>query len=72
MSSSSDWDISRNLGIHRVIEPAGLLPQAAWKLDNTPVAQFAETLALYALDALDDRQELAELELLEQEGPASS
>lgn len=44
MPSSSDWDISRNLGIHRVIEPAGYLPQAAWKLDNTPVAQFAETL----------------------------
>jgi len=44
MPSSSDWDISRNLGIHRVIEPAGLLPQAAWKLDNTPAAQFSETL----------------------------
>jgi L-erythro-3,5-diaminohexanoate dehydrogenase len=44
MPSYSDWDVSRNLGIHRVIEPAGLLPQAAWKLDNTPVAQFAETL----------------------------
>jgi L-erythro-3,5-diaminohexanoate dehydrogenase len=44
MPSSSDWDISRDLGIHRVIEPAGSLPQAAWKLDNTPVAQFAETL----------------------------
>jgi len=44
MPSSNDWDISRNLGIHRVIEPAGLLPQAAWKLDNTPIALFAETL----------------------------
>src|SRR6266571_3307093 len=44
MPSSSDWDIARNLGIHRVIEPVGLLPQAAWKLDNTPVAQFSETL----------------------------
>ncbi len=44
MPSSDDRDILRNLGIHRVIEPAGLLPQAAWKLDNTPVAQFAETL----------------------------
>jgi len=42
--SSSDLDISRHLGIHRVIEPAGFLPQSAWKLDNTPVAQFAETL----------------------------
>jgi len=44
MPSSSAWDIARNLGIHRVIEPVGLLPQAAWKLDNTPVAQFSETL----------------------------
>src|SRR6266516_2360964 len=44
MPTSSDWDIARNLGIHRVIEPVGLLPQAAWKLDNTPVAQFSETL----------------------------
>ena len=44
MPSSNDWDISRNLGIHRVIEPIGLLPQAAWKVDNTPVAQFSETL----------------------------
>jgi L-erythro-3,5-diaminohexanoate dehydrogenase len=24
------------LGSHRVVEPAGALPQAAWKLDNTP------------------------------------
>jgi L-erythro-3,5-diaminohexanoate dehydrogenase len=44
MPSSSNWDISRNLGIHRVIEPIGLLPQAAWKIDNTPVAQCSETL----------------------------
>ncbi len=44
MPSSSNLDISRHLGIHRVIEPAGFLPQSAWKLDNTPVAQFAETL----------------------------
>src|SRR5207248_2138795 len=34
MLTFSDRDISRNLGIHRVIEPAGFLPQAAWKLDN--------------------------------------
>ena len=44
MSSSDGRDISRNLGIHRVIEPIGQLPQAAWKLDNTPSAQFSETL----------------------------
>ncbi len=36
MPSSSNWDILRGLGIHRVIEPARSLPQAAWKLDNTP------------------------------------
>jgi len=44
MLSSRDGDISRSLGIHRVIEPAGSIPQAAWKLDNTPVAQYSETL----------------------------
>ena len=27
------------LGAHRVIEPAGALPQDAWRLDNTPVAR---------------------------------
>jgi L-erythro-3,5-diaminohexanoate dehydrogenase len=42
--SPTDSDILRNLGIHRVIEPRGSLPQAAWKLDNTPVAQPSETL----------------------------
>jgi len=44
MFSSNDWDISRDLGVHRVIEPAGSVPQSAWKLDNTPAAQFSETL----------------------------
>src|SRR5260370_8746107 len=37
-------DIISNLGIHRVIEPQGSLPQPAWKLDNTPVARASETL----------------------------
>jgi L-erythro-3,5-diaminohexanoate dehydrogenase len=37
-------DMLRSLGIHRVIEPKDSLPQAAWKLDNTPVAQPSETL----------------------------
>src|SRR5260370_5976660 len=32
-------DIISDLGIHRVIEPQGSLPQPAWKLDNTPVAR---------------------------------
>ena len=44
MLSSRDGDISRSLGIHRVIEPIGSLPQAAWKLDNTPIVQHSETL----------------------------
>ncbi len=32
------------LGTHRVIEPAGAMPQTAWKLDNTPVALENEIL----------------------------
>ena len=35
---------ARALGIHRVLEPRGSLPQPAWKLDNTPIAQAGETL----------------------------
>jgi len=37
-------DITSSLGIQRVIEPRGSLPQPAWKLDNTPVARATETL----------------------------
>ncbi len=32
------------LGSHRVLEPAGVLPQVAWKLDATPVARENEIL----------------------------
>jgi L-erythro-3,5-diaminohexanoate dehydrogenase len=32
------------LGTHRVLEPAGAMPQSAWKLDNTPVAFANEIL----------------------------
>ena len=32
------------LGTHRVIEPAGAMPQSAWKLDNTPSARDGELL----------------------------
>ncbi|MBD5657782.1 MAG: L-erythro-3,5-diaminohexanoate dehydrogenase, partial [Candidatus Eremiobacteraeota bacterium] len=32
------------LGSHRVLEPAGALPQAAWKLDATAVARENEIL----------------------------
>src|SRR5579859_5034630 len=44
MAVSSNQDIARGLGIHRVIEPRGALPQPAWKLDNTPLAYPTETL----------------------------
>jgi L-erythro-3,5-diaminohexanoate dehydrogenase len=44
MLVSPDRDLQRALGIHRVLEPYGSLPQPAWKLDNTPVAQMGETL----------------------------
>ena len=44
LSLPSDQDLQRSLGIHRVLEPPGSLPQPAWKLDNTPVAQAGETL----------------------------
>jgi L-erythro-3,5-diaminohexanoate dehydrogenase len=32
------------LGVHRVLEPAGAMPQDAWKLDNTPAAGDNEIL----------------------------
>src|SRR5450755_1002043 len=44
MSSSPDHSLYRDLGIHRVLEPPGTLPQPAWKLDNTPIANATETL----------------------------
>lgn len=44
MSSSPEHSLYRDLGIHRVLEPPGTLPQPAWKLDNTPVANATETL----------------------------
>lgn len=33
-----------SLGTHRVVEPAGAMPQSAWKLDNTPIALENEIL----------------------------
>lgn len=44
MPSSANLEIQRSLGIHRVLEPLNSFPQTAWKLDNTPVAQYSETL----------------------------
>ncbi|MGA2759632.1 MAG: L-erythro-3,5-diaminohexanoate dehydrogenase, partial [Candidatus Cybelea sp.] len=32
------------LGVHRVLEPAGAMPQDAWRLDNTPTAGENEIL----------------------------
>lgn len=44
MLDAPDDRFLRQFGMHRVIEPRGVLPQAAWKLDNTPVAHSTETL----------------------------
>jgi L-erythro-3,5-diaminohexanoate dehydrogenase len=47
------------LGTHRVLEPAGSLPQAAWKLDPTPVAYENEILCdveVLNLDSASFRQ----------------
>ncbi|MGC1381303.1 MAG: L-erythro-3,5-diaminohexanoate dehydrogenase [Candidatus Baltobacteraceae bacterium] len=35
---------SHPLGAHRVLEPAGAMPQDAWRVDNTPVAAENEIL----------------------------
>ena len=43
MSAVSERKI-HPLGTHRVIEPAGAMPQAAWKIDNTPVPHANEIL----------------------------
>lgn len=47
-------------GAHRVIEPAGALPQAAWRLDATPIAHENEILC--DVEALNiDSASLAQL-----------
>lgn len=43
MSAISERRVHR-LGTHRVLEPAGAMPQTAWRLDNTPVARENEIL----------------------------
>jgi L-erythro-3,5-diaminohexanoate dehydrogenase len=35
---------AHSLGVHRVLEPAGAMPQDAWRLDNTPAAYENEIL----------------------------
>jgi L-erythro-3,5-diaminohexanoate dehydrogenase len=42
---------SHPLGTHRVLEPAGAMPQNAWKVDNTPIARENEILC--AVDTLN-------------------
>ena len=42
------------LGTHRVVEPAGAMPQSAWQLDNTPVA-LAENEILCDVETLSHR-----------------
>ncbi|MGH3158502.1 MAG: L-erythro-3,5-diaminohexanoate dehydrogenase [Streptosporangiaceae bacterium] len=34
--TTTGWKPGSPLGLHRVAEPAGLLPQAAWRLDTSP------------------------------------
>jgi L-erythro-3,5-diaminohexanoate dehydrogenase len=36
--------VCHSLGAHRVLEPAGAMPQDAWRIDNTPVAGPTEIL----------------------------
>jgi L-erythro-3,5-diaminohexanoate dehydrogenase len=43
MSAVSDRK-GHPLGTHRVLEPAGAMPQSAWKIDNTPVPHDNEIL----------------------------
>lgn len=44
MTALSSQEIRSSLGMHRVLEPEGALPQPAWKLDNTPLRKPGETL----------------------------
>jgi L-erythro-3,5-diaminohexanoate dehydrogenase len=42
--SASVTEHGHPLGAHRVLEPAGAMPQDAWRIDNTPVAADNELL----------------------------
>jgi L-erythro-3,5-diaminohexanoate dehydrogenase len=44
MPSFHNQDLSRALGLHRVLEPYSVLLQPAWKLDTTPIVHATETL----------------------------
>ena len=41
---STTFERIHALGTHRVLEPAGSMPQSAWKVDNTPTAAANEIL----------------------------
>ena len=59
MSGSSERPGGSPLGLHRVIKPAGVLPQAAWQLDNAPAIWPDEVrvqVARLNLDAASFRQ----------------
>jgi L-erythro-3,5-diaminohexanoate dehydrogenase len=58
-SSRRHPDVGSPLGLHRVIEPPGVLPQAAWRLDPRPVIAADEVLVRVDrlnLDAASYRQ----------------
>ncbi len=61
------------LGSHRVLEPAGALPQTAWRIDNTPVAFDNEMLCevdVLNIDSASFRQ-IAEAEAGDEERVAA-
>ena len=51
-----------SLGSHRVLEPAGVLPQVARKLDATPVAHANEILCDVVGQVVRERRVQARLE----------
>ena len=59
MSSETVVRRGCRFGTHRVLEPAGALPQAAWRLDATPIAYDNEVLCdvdVLNLDSASFRQ----------------
>jgi L-erythro-3,5-diaminohexanoate dehydrogenase len=57
--SGPDPEVGSPLGLHRVIEPPGVLPQAAWRLDPSPAIGASEVLVRVDrlnLDAASYRQ----------------
>ncbi len=44
MAQRQEKDLASPYGVHRVLEPEGVLPQAAWKIDNSPKIRCNEIL----------------------------